>query len=178
MSAHAPSLQPDDHAASLDERGAWLYQVRLFEDLRDQPQAISELAAVMETRHYPEGQAILSEGEEGVDAYFLISGQVRVQKRVAGDENFPVALLEAKDHPFFGEAALLASDVRSATILTQLPCTCLILHKSAFDRFCASRPEWALPVVRRIARVVLERLHKANNDVVLLYNALVSEVKG
>jgi hypothetical protein len=35
-----------------------------------------------------------------------------------------------------------------------------------------------LPVALRIARVILDRLHKANDDVVLLYNALMNEVRG
>jgi CRP-like cAMP-binding protein len=163
---------------SLESRIQWLNQVRLFEEVKAQPGALDRIAAIMAVKSYSEGTSIIKEGEEGSDAFFLISGAIKVLKSITGGETFPVAILEAKDHPFFGEAALLQNDKRSATILAVSDCTCLVLDKRAFDQFCANNAPWALPVVLKIARVVLERLQKANNDVVLLYNALVHEVKG
>lgn len=160
------------------QRLDWLRQVRLFSDLRTQPGALERLAEVMTFGRYAPGAAILREGEEGSDAFFLCAGAIRVLKSIAGGESFPVAALAAKDHPFFGEAALLQSDKRSATILTETDCICLILNKAAFDRYCLEAPQWALPVVLRIGRVILDRLHKTNDDMILLYNALVREVKG
>ena len=97
---------------------------------------------------------------------------------MTGKEAFPVALLDAGNHPFFGEAALLQNDVRSATIRCETDCRCLMLKRADFERFCQTYPQWALPIIRKIGCVILERLHLANNDIVLLYNALVNEVKG
>ncbi len=163
---------------SLQSRIEWLNKVRLFEDIRGVGGAVEHVAKLMEIKTFPKGVAIISEGDDGTSAFFLISGSIKVLKSIAGGETFPVAILDAKDHPFFGEAALVASDKRSATIRTDNECVCLILEKAGFDQFCTEYPHWALPIVLRIGRVVLERLHKANNDVVLLYNALVNEVKG
>ena len=164
--------------APLPERIEWLKRVRLFSDVLTVPGAIEHVANIMEVRHFKKGAAILREGAEGAEAFFLTHGSVRVLKSISGGEGFPVAMLEAKDHPFFGEAALLEADRRSATITTESDSTCMILHKDAFDKFCQTHPEVALPIVLRIARVVLDRLHKTNNDMILLYNALLSEVKG
>ena len=161
-----------------EERILWLRQVRLFQDIKDIPKAIEHIDSLMELHHYHADAAILTEGEEGQDAYFLVTGSLKVLKTTTVGERFPVAVLEAKDHPFFGEATLLETDRRSATILTLSPCTCLSLNRSAFAKLCENHPEWALPVALRVARVLLDRLHKANDDVILLYNALVREVKG
>lgn len=170
----APPITGD----SVQSRIGWLDQVRLFDEVKKHAGAMEHIARIMDIKSYATGVSIIKEGEDGTDAFFLTQGKIKVLKTIAGGESFPVAVLEAKDHPFFGEAALLASDKRSATILTESDCVCLILHKKAFDAFCAEKPSWALPLVLKIARVVLERLHKSNNDVILLYNALVSEVKG
>ncbi len=161
-----------------DGRGTWLHDVRLFSDVKQDPEAMAHIAKLMTSKAYAPGVAILNEGQEGHEAYFLCSGHVNVYKSVGGTERFPVAALSANDHPFFGEAALLQSDKRSATIICESACECLVLDKNRFDQFCREKPQWALPVVLRIARVVLDRLDKTNADMILLYKALVNEVKG
>ncbi len=158
------------------EQVEWLRKVMLFEEL--DIKAVEYLSSLMVHQSFPQGEAILKEGEEGHEAYFLTSGSLKVIKATASGESFPVALLHAHDHPFFGEAALLQSDERSATILCESDCECLVLAKSSFDAFALKHPEWALPIVLKIARVIVGRLRKANNDVVLLYHALMNEVKG
>lgn len=170
MSA-APKLDTPD-------RSHWLHDVRLFSDVKNSPEAMAHIASLMASKSYAPGVAIINEGQEGHEAYFLRAGHVNVYKSVGGTERFPVATLAAKDHPFFGEAALLQADKRSATIVCESPCECLVLDKARFDQFCRERPEWALPVVLRIARVVLDRLDKTNADMILLYKALVNEVRG
>ncbi|MBM4252951.1 MAG: cyclic nucleotide-binding domain-containing protein [Deltaproteobacteria bacterium] len=162
----------------LTSRTEWLRRVYLFENLTTIPAAIDLLAQLVEEKTFTKYSSILREGEEGKDAFFLLAGSVKVIKSTTAGEFFPVAILTADDHPSFGEAALLQTDRRNATIVCETDCQVLVLHKEAFDAFCSEHPEWALPVVLRIARVIVERLHKANNDVILLYNALMSEVKG
>lgn len=163
---------------SIRERVECLKKVRLFSELKSNIEAMAHLASKTDVRHFHKGQHIIVEGEEGTDAFFLITGEVKVTKTIAGGESFPVAHLTGDHHPFFGEAALLEADQRSASIITASEAVCLVLTKQTFDDFCKHHPEWALPVVLRIAKVVLERLHKTNHDVILLYNALVDEVKG
>lgn len=157
---------------------AWLHEVRLFADLHAEAGAIDHIAALVNVGEYRSGAHIINEGDEGSDAFFLSSGRIKVLKSIGGGESFPVAVLEAKDHPFFGEAALLQNDKRSATIIAEIDCSCFVLNRARFEQFCSEYPKWALPVVLRIARVVLDRLSKTNNDMILLYNALLSEIRG
>lgn len=171
MAEAARKLEAEDNVA-------WLHGVRLFSDVKDEVGALDFIAKLMRPEHYPRDTTILVEGEEGHEAYFLRSGTVKVFKSIANHDRFPVARLSSDDHPFFGEAALVQADRRSATIVCETDCECLLLRKDAFDRLCGERPAWALPVVLRIARVLLSRLHKTNDDMILLYRALLHEVKG
>src|SRR4051812_40366562 len=75
---------------NLAGRIQWLNQVRLFEDLKGIPGAIEHLARLMDNKHYSKHTSILSEGEDGSDAFFLTAGTIKVQKSIAGGESFPV----------------------------------------------------------------------------------------
>lgn len=180
--AHKTTTASNDDAGefvdSTDNRVNWLKLVKLFSGINANEKAMLHIATIMEYQSFNQGTAIVKEGDEGSDAYFLIEGQVRVQKAISNGESFPVAILNANDHAFFGEASLLGNERRMATILTEKSSSCLILHTKAFEQFTHDHPEWALPLVLNISRNILERLHRSNNDVVLLYNALVNEVRG
>ena len=86
--------------------------------------------------------------------------------------------MNGDQHPFFGEGALLDSDARSATIRAEDECHCLVLSREHFDQIGIQHPDWCLPVMRRISRVVMGRFKKANHDLLMLYHALVSEIRG
>src|SRR3954469_20293533 len=107
MGAQALVKEHPEAGDTIQTRIEWLGQVRLFSDIKDNPTAMEHVARLMEYKRFTHGTAVIKEGEEGQDAYFLISGTVKVIKRIGGGESFPVAMLEAKHHPFFGEAALL-----------------------------------------------------------------------
>jgi CRP-like cAMP-binding protein len=155
-----------------------LRAVVLFADIREHPQALEMVAGVMEERVFPPSSYIIREGETGSEMFFLIEGQASVYKSTTEGEPYKVAILMGAQRAFFGEGALLDSDSRSASIRADSECRCLVLKRDAFDKFGASHPELALPVLRRIARAVMARLRKSNEDILLLYNALVGEIRG
>jgi len=155
-----------------------LEEVTLFLDIKDQPGALTSLSKKMRMQKYLPGESIIKEGETGSELFLLLNGTASVFKSTTEGEQYKVAILDASNHVFFGEGGLLDTDARSATILAETVCLCLILDRVAIDEFGKEHPEWALPILLRIARVVMERLRKTNNDLMLLYNALVSEIRG
>lgn len=169
----AQTLEPLDH-----ERVKHLSQVSLFQDLTAIPVALEKLALIMSDRAFAPGAPIIREGESGSDLYILISGQAAVYKSTPGGDHYKVAILGSAMRPFFGEGALLDSDARTATIKAETECHCLVLDRKAFEGFSREHPEWAMPVFLRIARAVMSRLSKSNSDLMLLYNALLAEVRG
>jgi len=155
-----------------------LRQVSLFSEIKDLPHALETLAATMKFCAFRKSQALITEGETGAEMYFLLDGQVAIHKSTPEGDKFAVATLSAEQRPFFGEGAMLDEDARSATIIAESECNCMVLSRPDFEDFCRKHPNWALPVLQKIARVVNGRLRKSNNDFIVLYNALVKEIRG
>jgi CRP/FNR family cyclic AMP-dependent transcriptional regulator len=183
MSAEiGPEAGPMGHDLSGSEklsiRTQTLKRVTLFGELHGNPAALEALAEIMEDRHYEPGATIIEERAVGSDLYILISGEVAVYKSTPEGDSFKVAVLNGESCPVFGESGLIESEPRSATIRAATPAHCLLLDRAGFDRFSALHPQWALPVYRRIAQAVLGRFKKANDDLMLLYKALMAEIRG
>ena len=167
-----------ESATKLTGYAAHLHEVSLFEEIREIPGALQDLAQHMEQRTVKPGEDIITEGRSGSEMFLLTEGEASVYKSTSEGEPYKVAILLGEKHAFFGEGGLLDSDARSATIKADTLCHCLVLNRKAFEVFGRTHPEWALPISLRIARTVLARLRKTNGDLTLLYNALVAEIRG
>jgi CRP/FNR family cyclic AMP-dependent transcriptional regulator len=155
-----------------------LSRIALFEDLSKQKGALEKLSDLFVERNFKKGDHILDEGRVGTELYVLISGEVAVLKTTPDGERYPVARLTDTQSVFFGEGGLLEDEARSASIYADTDCLCLMLDRKHFDSYCFENPSWALPVIRKVAQKVHSRLRKANQDMMLLYNALVGEIRG
>ncbi len=163
---------------SLSERAEHLRSISLFADVIDQAEILEQLAETLHEVVFETGDPILTEGEPGSDFFMLTSGKAGVFRKTAEGDVYKVASLDGDMHAFFGEGALLDSERRSATIKAETRCHCLVLDRTTFERFTHKHPHWALPVLTRIARAVLARLRKSNDDLMLLYKALIAEIRG
>ena len=110
--------------------------------------------------------------------YFLMTGRVLVMKRTIQGDFYPVAKLNGGSGIFFGEGALFGQEARSASVIADEPCRCLVLDGGDFERFCRLYPQWSVGIILRLAKVVATRLRSLNQDYVMLYQALVSEIRG
>ena len=79
-------------------------------------------------------------------------------------EIIPLARLEAADGPFFGEAGILGSPIRSASVFADSECSCLILAKNNFEKFTEEYPRAALKIYRRLYVTLFERMHRADDS--------------
>ena len=127
---------------------------------------------------YAPGETIVRENDAGSEMFILIQGAASVYRHTAEGELYRVTILRGEENSFFGEGALRDADSRSATIRADVECVCLVLGREAFAEFGKKHPAWAFPVLVRIARAVMARLRKTNQDLTLVYNALVSEIRG
>jgi CRP-like cAMP-binding protein len=155
-----------------------LKSVPLFSDIHGNEEALAELARAVTRARYAPGEEIITENEAGAEMFILIQGTASVFRHTAEGEVYRVTILRGAEHAFFGEGALLDADARSATIRADEECICLVLGREAFAEFGRNHPAWAFPVLVRIARAVMTRLRKTNQDLTLLYNALVTEIRG
>lgn len=156
-----------------------LKQISLFEKLVGDPMALEELARLFTTVSYPQGHAVIVEGSESQEneaLYIIKTGTVEVIKKTRPGDPYKVAELSADMNIFFGELALLDREKRSATVVCKTDCVFYVLSRKDFlalgDRF----PATGLIITREISKIICQRLRKANNDVITLFDALVEEV--
>ncbi|MGE4234184.1 MAG: cyclic nucleotide-binding domain-containing protein [Bacteriovoracia bacterium] len=170
-------LQPKD-SRKIEDWVKHLESVVLFNGLKSNKEALRAFAENMEERIFAPNSKIIVEGEASTELFILISGEASVFKRTPEGDSYKVANLSAKQHAFFGEGGLISSETRSATITSNSDCHCLVLNGQHFETLSQKYPQWAMPFYRQIAGLVLSRLRKTNTDLMLLYNALVAEIRG
>jgi CRP/FNR family cyclic AMP-dependent transcriptional regulator len=169
------NADPSTAVASVIDNHEILSKVSLFAELKDNPEAFSVLFMLMGVRQYNAGDTIIEEGEAGSDFFILADGSASVFKKTQDGDLYKVAILYGHMGAFFGESGLLEADTRTATIRAETECRCLVLTKSDFDDFCNHNPAWALPILKRVAKAIMNRLKNVNHDLGLLYKALVDE---
>ncbi len=164
------------HGESLDLI-AHLSRVHLFTDIKEQPGALKELALLVKVRKFHRGSFIISEGQTGEEFFVLVEGQVSIFKSNPDGDQFKVAILKSESTPALGEGGLIESDTRSASVICDQECVCLVLTGADFRKFCAEHPEWAVSVLMKISMTLMGRLRSANQDITLLYKALMNELR-
>jgi CRP/FNR family transcriptional regulator, cyclic AMP receptor protein len=152
-----------------------LSKVSLFADIKDNPEAFSVLYKLMTLHIYKAGETIIKEGDTGTDFYILADGAASVFKKTQDGDLYKVAILAGHMGAFFGESGLLEADTRTATIRAETECRCLVLTRTDFENYCNANPQWALPILKRVAKAIMGRLKNMNHDLGLLYKALVDE---
>lgn len=172
------SKADQDKSLNQDELLGHLRKVDLFSDIREDESSLKVLASIVRERYFNEGENIIEEGKTGTEMFILIQGQASVFKSTPGGDEYKVAIFPAEKHIAFGESGLIETDSRTATIRADCDCRCLVLTRPEFEEFSRRYPQWALPIYRKIAHSVMARLRKTNNDMLLLYNALVAEIRG
>jgi CRP-like cAMP-binding protein len=168
---------PEMSAVS-NEKMEILRRVPLLAAVKDNVQALSHLAEAMEFRRYSAGHVMIQEGELGEEFYVLISGQVSVHKKTPDGDSYKVVILKAEMTPALGEGGLIEAEPRSATVICDQPCECLVLTRAAFLKFCDTYPGEAVPILKKIVLVLMTRLRQTSNDLMLLHKALMHEIRG
>jgi CRP-like cAMP-binding protein len=137
----------------------------LFHALKDDPVALQELNALLKYEVYQIRDYIIDERQMDSRAFFLLKGQVSINK--IGDNGQIVVIGKTNDsfHPFFGESVLVGNFKRSANVVAQCQCECLSLSAQNFERFLAKRPAAAAVIYRALAKVLFDRLAKTTKDV-------------
>jgi CRP-like cAMP-binding protein len=89
-------------------------------------------------QRYSDGDVIISEGVISNNAYVVISGKVRITKKV-NHKTVIVGTLKKGD--VFGEMGLISSAVRSATVLAVGEVTVGFIDRDSFEKLLQTLPE-------------------------------------
>jgi len=106
-------------------------------------------------RTFAAGEPLIHEGESGVDAYFLYSGQVGLYHTVHGND---IPLGNLKEGELFGEMAYLLGEKRTATAVAETDVVVLVLP----PRILEDLMRFSAPLSRRIIGTLCKRLQRMN----------------
>lgn len=149
----------------------------LFEDIAEDDEKLEKVSAILEPRNIKAGEYIFKQGDHGEELFILTSGAVRVCRNTKQNEEYTIVDLKAEYNVFFGEIALMDSDERSASIKVLEDCEVLVMAKDKFTELGDRFPEIGLPITRIIVKRICGNLRNVNNDVILLFDALVNEIQ-
>ena len=108
----------------------------LLEDLSEEER--NAILGAMELEEREEGDVIISEGDDGISMFVIVSGAVKVYTRNPAGDNVYLAKLGEND--FFGEVSLLTGKARTATIAAAAKTELLRLDKERFDEVVRDFP--------------------------------------
>lgn len=107
---------------------------------------VREVALQMHSFVYLPGDTVVRAGDRGHEMFFLARGTVEA----LGPDGVRLRLLHSGD--FFGEIALVTSDVRTATVRAVTPSDLYVLTAAMFDRIAADYPDVAAHLRAEAAR--------------------------
>lgn len=154
-----------------------LKKISIFQDIQENESALSQIADLITVKTFNKNDKIITEGEPGHEMYILNQGWVRVEKNTVSADKYTVVLLEDKQNIFFGELALVDSDLRSATVVAMDATECYVISQENIDKLSAQSPLVAYYIIKRVAKIISERLRKTNTDIVTLFEAFIKELE-
>jgi CRP-like cAMP-binding protein len=126
--------------------------------LKGIPAAVCErLLEKTHLRHYQPGEYLFREGEAGVSAAVILSGQIAIE---SGCQR----ITELGPGDFFGESALLQDAPRSASAIAVTESSVSFLVRFQLEEFVMHRPKAGLAIMTNLARLLVARLHRSNRS--------------
>jgi CRP-like cAMP-binding protein len=155
-------------ARSVDVR-AMVDQLRTLAAFRhlSEPK-LAELTGVLSVQSVPAGQVIGEEGSAADAMFFIVDGDVRLEKRVEAGGIKELALFSPGDT--FGELALFEGGTRAARAVAQTDCLLFVLGRDGLERWVRSDPVVTAGFFVELLRVASHRLRLTLEEIVLLYD--------
>lgn len=129
---------------------------------------LSALDQFLKPRSVAAGGVIFEEGSKGESLFFVVSGRVRISKKVSGEERKDLAILASGD--CFGEMALLETTARSARASAAEDAALLELGREDFHLWLKSHPELAMEFFSGLVQVQSQRLRRTSSELTMLFD--------
>jgi CRP/FNR family cyclic AMP-dependent transcriptional regulator len=135
-----------------------LERIPIFADLSKRE--LAAVARVLHRREYLPNEPIIRQDEPGLGMYIIQTGRAAVVS-----EPGEIQLSELSDGDFFGEVSLLDETPRSATVVARTHCVIFGFFQSDLFSLIERNPRFGVKIVVRVARIIGDRLRKANQQV-------------
>ena len=130
-----------------DRRSELLAACPLFRGI--EAAGLAGLADVATSVDFPAGHVIARQGDIGMGFFVVIAGMVRVVR-----DGEVVARLG--DGEFFGELSVLDRMPRNASVIAEVPTSCLALASWDFEKVLLEQPALTLTILRGVAKRLRE----------------------
>lgn len=128
---------------------------------------LSKILRLSKIREYEDGETIIKEGDIDPWLYFLLSGQVRIQK--SGEEITSLS----QTGEIFGEMRIVDDKARSASVIADGQTVCLAVNTTAQQRLLAhgkgekeDAVEFVLMLYKIFAEYMSTRLRLTNDELI------------
>lgn len=112
---------------------------------------LDRLAAALKTQRFDKGATIVRHNDDSREFYVIISGAVRVSLVGSTGRSLTYQILAAGE--MFGEISAVDGDGRSANVIAEEESVLGSLSSQAFLALAGSSPEFALAILKRLARL-------------------------
>ncbi|HEX3849612.1 MAG TPA: cyclic nucleotide-binding domain-containing protein, partial [Polyangiaceae bacterium] len=143
-----------------------LARMPLFRPLNDRE--ILRVLQVTDVVDYGNGETIISEGDKGEELFIVLSGQAKVLRNGA-----ELAMLNAGDH--FGEMALVRSQPRSATVLSDGNSELMVIRRTEFFEILRKEHQLAVKLLWQFLGVLADRLADTSRELGAAKEELAAE---
>lgn len=135
---------------------------RLAEDV-DDPRIIERLMRYLEPRREEAGVVLLRQDDPAHDLFIVETGTVTA--RLTDETGHSIRLRTMHAGTVVGEMGMYLGETRSASVVTETPCTLYRLSETALERMQGEAPEVAAAFHRFMARRLAERLRHTDQMV-------------
>jgi CRP-like cAMP-binding protein len=125
------------------------------------PEQLDTLAATARTALYAPGEAIIRQGDPGIELFAIERGSVEVVVALENRPPLRVALLEPG--AVVGELALLTGEKRTATVQALAECEVIVISRHAFKQVFDANPGLVELLTKRLAQR-MDQLNQAVSD--------------
>ncbi len=118
--------------------------------------ALRALIGCFEMITVPAGKAVISEGEEGAEAYIVARGELEVRRTDADGKT--VTLARLTNGALFGEMALLSRAPRAASVVACRPSILLVARREALEAVAEKMPAVGVELAAHCRRRMVANL--------------------
>jgi len=139
-----------------------------FEGLTDGD--LDQVSRVCSLEEFPKEERIFSEGESGDKFYIIVSGGVRIEKKIP--KVGPETLRKLKPGEAFGEMALVEEMPRSASAIADEDSRLVSIGKSDLDRLFGENHSVALKMLTAFCKTMSSRLRESSERMIRIFEEM------
>ena len=147
-------------------------KLKLLRSLRLLDQIPEERLATLEPFLKPvalkDGDVLFDEGGKGESLYFISAGQIKISKKISGEDFKDLAILGAGD--CLGEMAAIDVLPRSARASALGEAALLELHRDDLNAWLKANPSLAMGFFSGLVPVLSKRLRRTSTEITMLFD--------